>query len=357
MRAITPISPKPDNIESPRTDLPKFISNQLIVTRPLLRTYSSSDSTSSNGSRTSSSSEIQFCGHPTESTKKLEIVCSKNRPLLKTRTSSSDSSGSNNSRISPLPNIQSGWLCESRLQVGPLDTQFCEESKCDNIMLNIRFFFSKEKNRAVKNIRSIAETDFDQSEIRKYGRNLLWLIGRQFCQLSCPNNKSNEDFPVNVKDLQNVYTEALLGIVSFQFVIGQKFIPPVFTLGNVNLDTQNPRYCNDPRNQEYKMVVIDREETRKFIADLLLLFHIKSDIGDEKITLICGELLQRAGKDNYRGIKFMLIKFIYQSQTSSPKIESFILSIVNHHLSKSMFEYCLTSKENYDKYVDWITNY
>lgn len=219
-----------------------------------------------------------------------------------------------------------------------------------SIPLNIRFFSSKEKIKMqTLRTKAITETDFETVDVKKYGKQILWLIGRQIYQPKCNEFKFG--------DVQKAYAEALMSLVSFQFVIGQKFVLPIFSLGSLDTDTKDPKFCNDPRNREYKFVVVDREDTRKFVSDMILLFHIKSDINDEGISLICGEILQRAGRGNYRPLKFMLVKLIYQLSEKSPKIETFINSLVNDYLKSSIFKYCLTSKENYEKYVDWITNY
>lgn len=231
------------------------------------------------------------------------------------------------------------------------------------IPLNIRFFFAKEKNKGIKQFSILTESDLDNcgakgvSNIKKFGKALTWLIDRHYYHPKCTNNGAESGFPAKFENVQEMYARALLSLVSFQFVIGLKFIPPVFTLGSREFDTRYPIFCNDPKNKEFKVAIVDREDTRKFISDMLLLFHIKSDINDENITLVCGEVLQRAGRGNYRSLKFMLIKFIYQSKENSPKIETFIADMVNSYLNKEMFKYCLMSKENQEKYVDWLTNY
>jgi hypothetical protein len=196
-----------------------------------------------------------------------------------------------------------------------------------------------------------------ESNTEKFDTAIRWLINRHYYHPKCANNGAKSGFPAKFEDVQEMYAASFLSFISFQFVIGQKFVPPVFTLGNKDLDAKYPIFCNNPINKEFKFVIVDREDTRKFVSDMLLLFHIKSDINDEKITLICGEILQRAGRGDYRPLKFMLIKFIYQSQKESPEIIDFVSNMVNTYLNKEMFKYCLISKENQEKYVDWITNY
>ena len=226
------------------------------------------------------------------------------------------------------------------------------------VELNIRFFFAKEKNWGIDNVMTLADSDFNPDDVKKYGKNILWLVGRQYHQPKCPvSSTSDNEHPASFEDVRKAYSSALELIVSFQFVIGQKFIPPVFTLGSLRDDETNPSFCDDPRNKEFKFVIVDREETRSLVADLLLLFHIKSDICEEGISLIGGEILQRAGKGQYRPFKFMLVKFIYRSRNNSPSIEDFMISMISSYLDKSMLKYCMMSKENREKYVDWLTNY
>lgn len=385
-RTISSVSPTPDNIyiktTSPKTDIPKFISNQSIINKrasrksqindilndrpqPLLSTIVRSIS----GNKEAPHMSSKTISRDKEVPRTSSIISSNNdkvRCILKTYDSGDQEAPRTLIKSINEDKEDSHELTEMSFQRVSLQrmptTPAREESKLkliddDKIMLNIRFFFSKEKNWAIRDPQTITKSDFDPEDVKKYGENITWLAKRQFYQPFCYNNKSGKEFPINVDDVQNVYIDALLNITSFQFVIGKSFVLPIFTLGSTELDAEYPKFCNSPENHEYKMVIKDIEDNRLFIADLLLLFHIKSDIGDEKITLICGELLQRAGKDEYRGTKYMLIKFIYRCEKSSPSMDDFILSIVNTYLSKKIFEDCLTKKKDYSKYVDWLTKY
>lgn len=254
--------------------------------------------------------------------------------------------------VSPKPNIEI-VTTDRQLTPSKYDTLFSEESS----HLNIRFFFNKDKGRTMsknsneitKNANEITKEHFKQEDAKKYGRNITWLMGRAFYQ-----PKGNYGDCLSVR---TAYRDAFASLVSFQFVIGEKFKLPIFTLGNKELDTKDSSFCNNVANKEFKFIIVDGEQSRNLIADLLLTFHIKSDIGEDGITLICGEILQRAGKGEYRPHKFMLIKFIYNATSNAAKIENFIMSLVKIYSDESLLKYCLMSEESRNKYVEWLTNY
>lgn len=224
---------------------------------------------------------------------------------------------------------------------------------------HMRFYFLANKvKQKVTNVTKITKSDIEQSSnvidkniLNKVLPNINWIIDRMYMHLS-----TNDD---NVQNIINQYRNIFKSIISFQFVTGHEFRLPIFTLGSPEYDKKYPIYCNCADNKEFKFIIVDTESTRNMISDLLLVLHARSDVGDDKFKLVCGEILQRRGKKDYTVNVFMLIKIIYSTVTTEFNMNDLIKNILKSDLNydSGWIRHIIINDNEISKFVDWLVKY